>query len=383
MSPPDLLEQLFDYVGFDDEDAKTLVALRPHLEGSFERIVDDFYAVILRTPSAAEVFRGGEAQIERQKTQLRGWLRSLFGGTYDAAYLERRSRIGRAHVRIRLEQKYMFGAMNVLRRGLHRALRESELEAALRDRGHVAIDRICDVELAVMLESYRDRYVEEQRARERVATVGHLAASIGQDLRNPLAVIATSTHLLRKHVGQAGERHLDKIERQVHAGERTIGDLLALAGAEDPHPGALDLATLARDVRDALTVPPGVELRVDVDPELPDVSLDGDQIRQVLFNLLSNALEATEEAGGSVELSIRLEASTLLIDVLDDGPGFPAELVGRRFEPLFTTAHGSVGLGLALCTQIVAKHGGTIEALDRPGGGAHVRVQLPSPPNAP
>jgi len=379
---PDLLEQLFDYVGFTEEDAATLVSLRPHVEGSFETIVDDFYEVILRTPAAAAVFRGGAAQIERQKTQLRGWLKTLFGGTYDAAYLARRERIGRAHVRIRLDQKYMFGAMSVVRAGLHQALRDAPLDPDARRRGHVAIDRICDVELAVMLETYRDRYVEEQRARERVATLGQLAASIGHDLRDPLAVIATSTHLARKHVDEPGTRHLDKIARQVHAGERIIGDLLALAGADDPHPAALDLDTLARDVRAALVVPPSVVLRLNVDPELPVVSLDGDQIRLVLFNLLSNALAATEPGGGVVELAIAVDDSTLAIDVFDDGPGFPAELVGRRFEPLFTTAEGSVGLGLALCAQIVAKHGGTIEALDREGGGAHVRVRIPSPPTA-
>ena len=380
MREPDLLEQLFDYVGFEDGDASTLASLRPHLEGSFEGIVDEFYEVILRTEAAREVFRGGEAQIERQKTQLRGWLKSLFGGTYDAAYLERRARIGRVHVRIRLDQKFMFGAMNIVRTGLHRALREADLDGALRRTGHDAIDKICDVELAVMLETYRDRYVEEQRARERVATLGHLAASIGEELRNPLAVIATSTHLVRKHTGESAARHLDKIERQVHAGERIIGDLLALAGADDPHPETLDLPTLARDLREALPVPPGVELRVKADPELPEVSLDGGQIRQVLLNLLSNALEATEPTGGVVELSIRFEGSTLVMDVRDDGPGFPAELVGRPFEPLFTTAEGSVGLGLALCAQIIAKHGGTIEALDRDGRGAHVRVRIPSPP---
>lgn len=378
MSARDLLTDLFEYVGFDDLDRAALVAMRPHVESAFGSIVDDFYAVIVRTPRAAAAFRDGEAQIARQKLQLRGWLEGIFGGTYDAAYLERRERIGRAHVRIRLEQRYMFGAMNVVRRGLHRALDAAGVDPALERDGHVAIDRICDVELAIMLETYRDRYVEQQRAQERLATLGQLAASIGHELRNPLAVISTSAHLLRKRVDEGGARHVDKIVRQVELGERIIGDLLALAGDRPPAREPVDLIALVEDVQESLSAVDGVELVLDIAPSVRAVSVDGVQMRQVILNLLVNAIQALEaKGGGRVELRARVVDGHLEVDILDDGPGFPEGMHERVFEPLFTTKRSGVGLGLALCARIVSKHGGTIEALDREGGGAHVRIRIP------
>ncbi|MBX3269402.1 MAG: ATP-binding protein [Sandaracinaceae bacterium] len=378
MTSRDLLQDLFDYVGFDEADRDVLQRLGPILEPRFDGLVDDFYAVIVRTPRAAAAFRDGPAQVERQKVHLRGWLDGIFAGRYDAEYLERRERIGRTHVRIRLEQRFMFGAMNVVRRGLHAALGDSSASAEDRARGHAAIDKICDVELAIMLETYRDRYVEQQRAQERLATLGQLAASIGHELRNPLAVIATSAHLLRKHADEGGARHLDKIARQVELGERIIGDLLALAGDRPPAREPVDLRALIDDVRESLIATGGIEIAVDVDAKARSVDVDGLQMRQVLANLLLNAVQALEPRGsGRVELRARIEDRALCVDVLDDGPGFPEGLRERVFEPLFTTKPGGIGLGLALTARIVQKHGGTIEARERDGGGAHVRLSIP------
>ena len=382
VSERDLLEDLLDYVGFDDRDASTLLTLGPLLAPRFSSIVEAFYEVIGRTPRAAAAFREGQPQIERQKKQLYSWLESIFGGVYDSAYLERRERIGRVHVRIRLEQRFMFASMSVVRNGLHQALRECDLETSaanseLKRNGHLAIDRICDVELAIMLETYRDRYVEQQRAQERLATIGQLAASIGHELRNPLAVMSTSAHLLRKRVDDAGGRHIDKIVRQIEQSERIIGDLLALAGDRNMSAEAVDLITLVEDVRASLVLPEGVNLVLDLDPSVQAVSVDGSQMRQMLLNLLINAMQAVENhGGGEVELLATLVDGELRMSVLDDGPGFPIDMRQRVFEPLFTTT-GGVGLGLALCARIVAKHGGSIEALDREGGGAHVRVLIP------
>ncbi len=378
MTSRDLLHDLFDYVGFDADDAAALAALRPRLEPALDGIVDAFYAVIERTPRAAAAFPDGAPQIARQKVQLRGWLEGILGGVYDAAYLERRERIGRAHVRIRLEQRFMFGAMNVVRRGLHAALDASDADAELARRGHAALDKICDVELAIMLETYRDRYVEQQRAQERLATLGQLAASIGHELRNPLAVISTSAHLLKKRVDEKGARHVEKIVRQVELGERIIGDLLALAGDRPPSREPVDLISLVEDVHDSIALVEGVDVVLDIDPSVRVVSVDGVQMRQVLLNLLVNSIQALEaKGGGRVEVRARVVDGHLEVDVLDDGPGFPEGVRERVFEPLFTTKSSGVGLGLALCARIVAKHGGVIEARDRSGGGAHVHIRIP------
>ena len=376
-----LLDDLFAYTGFGEDDASTLRAIGPALSPRFDAIVADFYEAIDRTPRAAAVIRGGEPQRARLRASMHDWLAGLFVGVYDAAYVERRARIGRVHVAIRLDQRLMFGAMNRLRRGLHDAICAAELEAELRVRAHVAVDRICDVELAVMLETYRDHYVAQQRAQERLSTLGRLAASIGHELRNPLAVIATSTHLARSAAGDPARlaRHLDKVDRQVKLSEGIIGDLLALAGDRPPNREAVDLAALVDDVCESLHIGDGIAVQAHIDPRVAEVFVDGGQLRQVLANLVLNAVQALESVhGGQIEVRATLEDEhELALEVLDDGPGLPPHVHAQIFEPLFTSKAGGLGLGLALCREIVDKHGGRIEARDREGGGAHIELRIP------
>src|SRR5262249_19237627 len=103
MAAPEMMRELFDYVGFDDADAAQLARLGPVLRPSFAGIVDEFYRAVERNPHARAVFRGGKPQIERQKARLERWLEGIFGGIYDDAYFERRARIGRVHVQIELD----------------------------------------------------------------------------------------------------------------------------------------------------------------------------------------------------------------------------------------------------------------------------------------
>ena len=98
-----LLDELMRYLEFTPEDASLMLAMGPALRPHFPHIVDEFYAAIDRTPGASAVFTGGEAQIARQKSKLRDWLEGLVEGVYDVAYVERRARIGRTHVRIALD----------------------------------------------------------------------------------------------------------------------------------------------------------------------------------------------------------------------------------------------------------------------------------------
>lgn len=379
MTDPELFDSLLEYVGFDAEDARTLAALGPLLEPCFDAIIDEFYEAIQRRPRAMAVFIGGQTQIDRQKRKLGRWLGELFEGTYDVDYFERRCRIGRVHVQINLPQHFMFGAMNRIRRGLHEALDAVEDES-LHERGHPAIDKICDIELGIMLETYRERFVEQQRGRERLATMGQLAASVGHELRNPLAVMSTSMHLLRKRVGEDDKalRHVDKVERQVGLANRIVTDLLSMVRDRPPQREPVDVAVLVNEVLDGLPHRSHAAFEMNLDPELGPVSVDRLQTRQCISNLLANAFQALEgRDDGKVELRARAEGTSLLIEVLDDGPGFDPSILGTVFEPLTTTRDTGVGLGLALCRQVVEGHGGEIRARDRESGGASVTLVIP------
>lgn len=381
MASSEMMQELFDYVGWSADDAALLARLGPVLRPAFKSIVDDFYVAIEENESARAVFRGGKPQIERQKHRLAEWLEGIVGGVYDEAYFERRARIGRVHVQIELDQRFMFSSMNIIRRGLHRALDAStEVTEDERRRGHVTLDRICDIELAIMLETYRERYIEKQRANERLATIGQLAASIGHELRNPLAVMETSLHLLRRKVGDdAARRHFDKIAQQIGVSGAIIEDLLALARDRPPHREPVALAALAREAKETVPAATAIEVALEIPEDFPPIWVDRTQVRQVLVNLIGNAADAIVGAGkgGHIWVRASIEDDGLVLSVTDDGPGFAQEVRERLFEPLVTTRRSGAGLGLALCARIVEKHRGTIEAEDPAGGGARIVVRIP------
>lgn len=377
MTEPNFLLELLDYVGFTEADARTLVDLRPLVEPAFDGIVDRFYEAIAAHPRARAVFKDGEPQIERQKVRLRQWLEQLFAGVYDEAYFHQRARIGRVHVQNDLPQHFMLTSMNVIRLGLHSAIDDAAATPSRRA-GHRAVDRICDVELAIMLETYRERFVEQQRARERLATLGQLAASVGHELRNPLAVLSTSMHLLRRRVTDPKAlRHVDKAERQIRLAERIVQDLLSMIRDRPPQREAVELDGLVEEILEGLPANERVRVETRLDPDLPELWFDRLQIRQVIANLLANAGAALEGVEGTIVITARLEDDRLSVEVLDDGPGIDPDVKDRLFEPLVTTRDTGVGLGLALCKRIVERHGGTIGAEDRPEGGTRVGFSLP------
>src|SRR6266496_4430230 len=130
-------------------------------------------------------------------------MHSLLLGPWDEAYWAHRYQIGRVHVRIGLPQHYMFGAMNVLRTELLRLAWELfGADADALERVRTALGKILDLELAIMLHTYRDDLLAQQARVERLSTFGQLVGSIGHDLRNPLGVIETSVFILRE-IGRA------------------------------------------------------------------------------------------------------------------------------------------------------------------------------------
>jgi two-component system, NtrC family, sensor histidine kinase HydH len=387
--PKDILEEVAGYIDFSDEDARLLGDLGPLVSARIPPIIDEFYDAIQKSPGASAAITGGVAQIERLKGTLREWLAGVVGGVYDAEYLQRRSRIGRVHVRVGLDQRYMFSAMNLLREGLHRAFHEAmESDAGepwppeRRRRAHAAINKICDIELAIMLESYRENYVERIRNTERLATLGQLAASIGHELRNPLAVVETSVHLLKRqiHGNPKAEKHLGRIGAQVTVCGTIISDLLEMARDREPRREDVDVAALLREAVASLPGAHGVTLELEIPPDLPRAPVDRGQLRQLLINLAMNAIQAVEgepDGGGRVRILVDGQNAHLHLRVEDNGPGLSKEAQQRLFEPLFTTRSKGIGLGLALCRRIVDKHGGTITGRNREQGGAAFDVVLP------
>jgi signal transduction histidine kinase len=224
---------------------------------------------------------------------------------------------------------------------------------------------------------------------EKLAAVGQLAASVGHELRNPLAAVRNahaylSRKLSRDPAGAAEDPRVQQfmgvMERELNACAKIISDLLDFARERPP---ALQPCPLRPLVDEAIGVVPqreGVRIVNSVPESLPVPHLDKEQFRQVLVNLVQNAVEAMP-AGYNGEVSVRAEgaeAGPWFIRVVDDGSGIPPDVLPKIFEPLFTTKTRGTGLGLAIVANMVQRHGGTISVRSEAGRGSEFVIQLPA-----
>lgn len=365
-----LFVELKRYVGFTEADGERLRALKASLEPSFTPTVAAFYDRILEHPDARAALERGERRVGQLRITLHQWLGELFDGPWDDAYLERRARIGQVHVRIGLPQHYMVTAMHLLRTGLVEALAHGSAE----DRA--AVHRVLDLDLAIMLHTYRLDLEARQVRAERLATFGQLVGSIGHELRNPLGVIETSLYVLkcRNDPDPKMTKHLDRIAHQVSLANDIITQLLDLIRDRPLGRQRVALKEIFDELGAVIPKPPGLTLVLPTGP-IPPVSGDPVQLRQVFMNLIDNAIHAAGPTGKVVVRSQRVGQSVDLI-VEDSGPGIDPAIAARLFEPLVTTKPKGIGLGLALVKRIVDRHQGMIEATRGDLGGARFIVRL-------
>lgn len=374
-------EKVNAYVGFDESATDALRKAHPLVAPHFGAIIDDFYDTIEAHPDARAAITGGAAQIGRLKQSLLRWIDELFKGPHDEAYFERRARIGRVHVRINLPQVYMLTAMDRIRLRSTDVLRETPgVDPDRLRRMLAAVHMILDIELAIMLETYRDDLLAKNRTAERLATIGQFAAGIGHELRNPLGVVESSAFLVSRRLEQLNvadpgvTRHMEKITTEVQRSGKTINDLLELAKNRPLKRRHVDARDFVVQAVAAAHLAPTLEVSIEVPAGLP-LDTDPDQLTRVVTNLLINAGQAMN-GSGHVWIDGQREGTTTTLRVRDDGPGVPVDVRDRIFEALFTTKAKGSGLGLALCRRIVEAHGGTIalEAADR---GASFKIVVP------
>lgn len=249
-------------------------------------------------------------------------------------------------------------------------------------------------------DALRASELDAQRSRHelahftRVSTMGQLTASIAHELNQPLTGILTNARAglrfldaVPPDVAEVREILRDIVDDDKRAGEviRRLRDLLR---KEEPQRVVLDLNVLVRDVVRLLgsdAIIRNVTVRLDLAPHAVLVSGDRVELEQVVLNLLLNAMDAMAEvAGGDRTIVVTTEnaAPEAHVVVRDSGPGFRAGCDDLIFEPFFTTKPAGMGMGLAISRSIVEGHGGSIRAVNHPGGGAVVHVTLPVSSNA-
>ncbi|MEO8272841.1 MAG: HAMP domain-containing sensor histidine kinase [Chloroflexota bacterium] len=218
------------------------------------------------------------------------------------------------------------------------------------------------------------------------ATRRRLLADVSHELRTPLAVIQGNLEALLDGVYPPDEAHIGPILEETRVLERLVDDLrtlsLAESGALPLHRELTDPGVLLEDVASAhraRAAATGVDLRVSAGPGLPAIDIDPMRMRQVISNLVDNAIRVMPD-GGTITLAAAAREDRLLIEVVDDGPGIPPELLATVFDRFSKSpeSRGS-GLGLAIARAIVTAHRGTIEALSAPGQARGTRMLISLP----
>jgi signal transduction histidine kinase len=230
---------------------------------------------------------------------------------------------------------------------------------------------------------------------ERLAALGRIAAGLAHEIRNPLGSIVGSVQLLSSTDGLTEEgKHLcDIVERETARLNDLVDDMLQLARPRRPVLGDVDVAKTAREVV-ALAAQSGRGADVMVRYDGPSESecvitrADADQLRQVVWNLVRNAVQASSP-GAKVLVRVSGESGadekrkpngTTFLEVHDDGPGIGNEAKGRLFDAFFTTRSSGMGIGLAVVKRIVDEHGWRIEVESKEGRGATFRVRMGGDP---
>ena len=389
------VEEMKRYLGFQAEDIERLRQLGPRLEPYFPEMAERFYSQIPHHPNAFRVFTGGEVQIARLKQTLQEWARGLFRGVYDEAYAAERFQIGYRHVRIGLDQKYVISAMGIVRAFLLDSLlrempsRDERLPTAR------ALNKVLDLDLNLMCESYMHATIENlrnlneqlERANQELEVASRakdeFLSHISHELRTPLNSILGFTKMILDGLCSSPEEQAELLRDVFSSAQHLLAlvdDILDIRRIEA---GKMSLRIENVDLRELLdsTLPlvaiqaaeKGLRLRNETtEAPLPVVWADAMRLRQVLLNLLNNAIKFTLEGSITVRVRTALEPSDgssprlIRLEIEDTGVGVPPEKREAAFEEFVqfdqieSRRFRGAGLGLAISRRLVELMGGRI-----------------------
>jgi signal transduction histidine kinase len=250
--------------------------------------------------------------------------------------------------------------------------REEELNRHLKDRVQEATRQVVQLQNQV-------------NELQRLTALGYLTATMAHDLGTPLHSIGGLASLLLEQQAWPPDiqRKLELIVQETQRLQTIIRNVRRATRPPDPHlesVGVSDMLNATLPLVDPLIRKAGIDLKVDIAPDLPRLHLDRHRVQTALLNLIQNALEAMDGPGEiRIAAAAAPDRNAVALSVRDTGPGIPAEIQERVFEPFFSTRRDEAlhGLGLAIVRDIVKFHGGDIEIRSEPGRGANITLYFP------
>ncbi len=227
--------------------------------------------------------------------------------------------------------------------------------------------------------------VQEQMVRaEKLSAVGTLASGVSHELRNPLSAIKNAVFLLKRKLSKEAIpdidekiiQFLDIMDNEIDRCSKITNDLLGFTRISEPSRLAFDINTVVNDALSRVEIAENIKLSKNLQPDLPMIMIDANQIGQVLINLIQNAYQAMTD-GGNLKISTKVSDGFMEVEVGDSGCGIPEKEIKKIFDPLFTTKPRGTGIGLAVCHGIIQKHNGVIDVKSQEGVGTTMFIRLP------
>jgi len=408
MKPETFLAEMKRYVGFTDEDARLLGAVGPAVESHLKDMSERFYDQITRHPEAVKVMTGGGGQIDRLKKTLEAWATRLFSGVIDDEYARERQRIGVHHVKVGVPQRYVISSMGLVRDHLQEAL-SAELrgDPVRLEKTKRALDKILNLDLNLICDSYFQESIRTlsdlnrrlEQANLELAELSRVKteflATTSHELRTPLNSILGFTRLILDGLCETPEEERELMRDVLRSGEHLlsiVNDILDIAKIEagklKMNLESVDLRPIINEAKAVVGVQAANKHLTVVDETqvqgLPQVVGDRVRVKQVLINLVSNAVKFTDQGWITIRAREYQDRGFLTVEVQDTGVGIAPEkqrLLFEKFRQIdssFTRQHGGSGLGLAISRKMVEMMGGRIK-LSSAGQGCGTTVSFSLP----